>query len=96
MGGAFGLFAVNLIATTLYEASRNNRSEAASIAPAAVTMLFLFNLIYAATWGMVAFLGPDGDLPPGNVRAGQRFWHNWLDNRHRLDCSHQPNHVHGY
>lgn len=49
MGGAFGLFAVNLIATSLYEASRNNRSEAASIALAAVTMLLLFNLIYAAT-----------------------------------------------
>lgn len=49
MGGAFGLFAVNLIATSLYEASRNNRSEAASIAPAAATTLFLFNLIYTAT-----------------------------------------------
>jgi len=48
MGGAFGL-AVNLIATSLYEASRNNRSEAASIAPAAATTLFLFNLIYTAT-----------------------------------------------
>jgi MFS family permease len=49
MGGAFGLFAVNLIATSLYEASRNNRSKAASIAPATVTMLSLSNLIYAAT-----------------------------------------------
>jgi hypothetical protein len=58
MGGAFGLFAVNLIATSLYEASRNNQSEAASIAPAAVTMLFLFNLIYAATWGTAAFPVP--------------------------------------
>jgi Sugar (and other) transporter len=53
MGGAAGLFAVNLIAAALYESSRNGLSKAAAIAPAAVTMLFLFNLTYAATWGTV-------------------------------------------
>lgn len=68
MGGAAGLFVVNLIvsldahilersllnskqAASLYEVSRHDPSKASSIAPAAVTMLFLFNLIYAATWG---------------------------------------------
>jgi len=50
MGGAAGLFAVNLIAASLYESTLHNPSKASSIAPAAVTMLFLFNLIYAATW----------------------------------------------
>ncbi|EON69309.1 hypothetical protein W97_08569 [Coniosporium apollinis CBS 100218] len=58
MGGAFGLFAVNLIAASVYEASRANPAKASSYAPAAVCMLFLFNLCYAATWGTVAFLIP--------------------------------------
>ncbi|KAK4995734.1 hypothetical protein LTR66_004501 [Elasticomyces elasticus] len=58
MGGAAGLFAVNLIAASLYEASRHNPGNAIHYAPAAVTMLFLFNLVYAATWGTVAFLIP--------------------------------------
>ena len=68
MGGTFGLFAVNLIAASLYEASRNNRSEATSIAPAAVAMLLLFNLIYAATLGTAAFLVP-AEIFPSEMRA---------------------------
>jgi hypothetical protein len=39
--GAFGLFLVNLIAASLYEGSIADPSKAASIAPAAVTMLFV-------------------------------------------------------
>ncbi|OAA61818.1 major facilitator superfamily transporter sugar [Niveomyces insectorum RCEF 264] len=58
MYGAFCLFAVNLIAASVYEGSRAHPSKAAQYAPAAVTMLFLFNLGYAATWGTVAFLVP--------------------------------------
>ncbi|KAF2141329.1 uncharacterized protein K452DRAFT_38133 [Aplosporella prunicola CBS 121167] len=58
MGGAAGLFAVNLIAGSLYEAARAQPDKVTQYAPAAVTMLFLFNLIYAATWGTVAFLIP--------------------------------------
>lgn len=58
MGGAFCLFAVNSIAGSLYEASRANPERATQFAPAAVAMLFLFNLSYAATWGTVAFLIP--------------------------------------
>ncbi|KAK3619482.1 hypothetical protein LTR56_023983 [Elasticomyces elasticus] len=68
LGGAFGLFVVNLIAASLYEASRSNAARAASIAPAAVTMLFLFNLIYASTWGTVAFLIPT-EIFPSEMRA---------------------------
>lgn len=51
MWGAAGLCLVNMIAGGLYEASRQNPSNAAQIAPGAVLMLFLFNLFYAATWG---------------------------------------------
>lgn len=58
MGGAFCLFAVNSIAGSLYEASRANPHKATGYAPAAVAMLYLFNLSYAATWGTVAFLIP--------------------------------------
>lgn len=58
MLGSFGLFAVNLIAASVYEASRAQPHNATKFAPAAVTMLFLFNLIYASTWGTVAFLIP--------------------------------------
>ena len=68
MVGAFGLAVVNAIAGGLYEASRNHPDEATSIAPAAVTMLFLFNLIYAATWGTVAFLIPT-EIFPSEMRA---------------------------
>jgi hypothetical protein len=38
IGGAFGLFAVNLIAASLYEGSRAHPAKAASFAPAAVTI----------------------------------------------------------
>lgn len=58
MGGAFCLFAVNSIAGSLYEASRANPHKATGYAPAAVAMLYLFNLSYAATWGTNAFLIP--------------------------------------
>lgn len=64
---------MNLIATSLYEASRINRSEAASIAPAAVTMLFLFSLIYAATWGTAAFPIPTEIFPPEMRTQGNSF-----------------------
>jgi hypothetical protein len=68
MGGSFGLFLVNLIAASLYEGSIHNPSKASQFAPAAVTMLFLFNLIYAATWGTVAFLIPT-EIFPSEMRA---------------------------
>ncbi|KAF7559754.1 hypothetical protein G7046_g4389 [Stylonectria norvegica] len=68
MGGAFALFVVNLIAASLYEASRGNPDKAGKIAPAAVTMLFLFNICYAATWGTVAFLVPT-EIWPSDMRA---------------------------
>jgi sugar porter (SP) family MFS transporter len=68
MGGAVGLFAVNLIAASLYESTIHEPSKASSVAPAAVTMLFLFNLIYAATWGTVAFLIPT-EIFPSEMRA---------------------------
>lgn len=55
-------------AASLYEASRHDPSKAASIAPAAVTMLFLFNLVYASTWGTVAFLIPT-EIFPSRMRA---------------------------
>ena len=58
MVGSFCLFAVNLIAGSVYEASRANPERASQFAPAAVAMLFLFNLSYAATWGTIAFLIP--------------------------------------
>jgi hypothetical protein len=68
MWGAFGLVCVNAIASGLYEASRQNPNKASTIAPAAVTMLFLFNLIYASTWGTVAFLIPT-EIFPSEMRA---------------------------
>jgi hypothetical protein len=68
MGGAAGLFAVNLIAASLYESTIHDPSKAVRVAPAAVTMLFLFNLIYAATWGTVAFLIPT-EIFPSEMRA---------------------------
>lgn len=68
MWGAFGLFVVNLIAASLYEATIHDPSKSTSIAPAAVTMLFLFNLVYAATWGTVAFLIPT-EIFPSEMRA---------------------------
>lgn len=55
-------------AAVLYEASLQKPSISASIAPAAVTMLFLFNLVYASTWGTVAFLIPT-EIFPSDLRA---------------------------
>jgi MFS family permease len=68
MSGAFGLVIVNAVAGGLYEASRRNPDKAATIAPAAITMLFLFNLIYASTWGTIAFLIPT-EIFPSEMRA---------------------------
>jgi hypothetical protein len=68
MIGSCGLFAVNLIAGALYEASRSQPENATKFAPAAVTMLFLFNLVYASTWGTVAFLIPT-EIWSSNMRA---------------------------
>jgi hypothetical protein len=68
MFGAFGLVIVNAVAGGLYEASRQSPSKANSIAPAAILMLFLFNLIYASTWGTVAFLIPT-EIFPSEMRA---------------------------
>jgi sugar porter (SP) family MFS transporter len=68
MGGAAGLFAVNLIAASLYESTIHDPSKAVRVAPAAVTMLFLFNLVYASTWGTVAFLIPT-EIFPSEMRA---------------------------
>jgi hypothetical protein len=68
MWGAGGMVVVNVIAGALYEASRRQPSKASSIAPAAVLMLFLFNLIYASTWGTVAFLIPT-EIFPSELRA---------------------------
>lgn len=48
--------------------SLQNPSISGSIAPAAVTMLFLFNLVYASTWGTVAFLVPT-EIFPSDLRA---------------------------
>ncbi|KAH6617487.1 general substrate transporter [Chaetomium tenue] len=68
MGGSFGLVVVNLVAASLYEASRGNPERASAFAPAAVAMLFLFNICYAATWGTVAFLVPT-EIWPSDMRA---------------------------
>ncbi|KAJ5380658.1 uncharacterized protein N7496_003086 [Penicillium cataractarum] len=68
MGGAGVLFAVNLIAGAVYEGSLHHPEKAAQYAPGAVTMLFLFNLGYAATWGTVAFLLPT-EIFPSDLRA---------------------------
>jgi MFS family permease len=68
MVGASGLVLVNALAGGLYEVSRRNPDKAASVAPAAITMLFLFNLIYASTWGTVAFLIPT-EIFPSEMRA---------------------------
>ncbi|KAJ5669757.1 hypothetical protein N7462_010827 [Penicillium macrosclerotiorum] len=68
MGGAIVLFIVNLIAGAVYEGSLHNPEKAAQYAPGAVTMLFLFNLGYAATWGTVAFLVPT-EIFPSDLRA---------------------------
>lgn len=68
MAGAAGLVCVNAIAGGLYEVSRQDPSKAANIAPAAILMLFLFNIIYASTWGTIAFLIPT-EIFPSEMRA---------------------------
>lgn len=57
-----------LQAGSVYEASLHRPDKADQLAPAAVAMLFLFNLAYAATWGTVAFLIPT-EIFPSNLRA---------------------------
>ncbi|KAB8303355.1 hypothetical protein EYC80_004787 [Monilinia laxa] len=71
--GSFGLFLVNTIAASLFEAARNDSFDVTSIAPAAVLMLFLFNLCYAATWGTVAFLIPTEIFPSAMRAQGNGF-----------------------
>ncbi|GAA5856833.1 hypothetical protein JCM8547_008865 [Rhodosporidiobolus lusitaniae] len=73
MGGSIGLAVVNLIAASLYEASLHKPSLATSIAPAAVAMLFIFNLVYAATWGTIAFLIPTEIFPSEMRSQGNGF-----------------------
>jgi hypothetical protein len=68
MGGAAMLFVVNIIAGAVYEGSLNDPGKAAKYAPAAIAMLFLFNIGYAATWGTVAFLVPT-EIFPSDLRA---------------------------
>ncbi|PCG92565.1 Major facilitator superfamily domain, general substrate transporter [Penicillium occitanis (nom. inval.)] len=68
MGGAGSLAIVNLVAGALYEGARQHPDKASRFAPAAVCMLFLFNLAYAATWGTVAFLIPT-EIFPSDLRA---------------------------
>ncbi|BFZ59959.1 hypothetical protein YB2330_000981 [Saitoella coloradoensis] len=67
MWGAFGLACVNFIAGGLYEAVRQG-GDANRITPGAILMLFFFNLIYAATWGTIAFLYPT-EIFPSEMRA---------------------------
>ncbi|KAJ0417974.1 general substrate transporter [Aspergillus carlsbadensis] len=68
MLGALSLFVVEVVAGSVYEASLHNPSKSTQYAPAAVAMLFLFNLGYASTWGTVAFLIPT-EIFPSDLRA---------------------------
>ncbi|KAL2871229.1 putative MFS sugar transporter [Aspergillus lucknowensis] len=68
MLGALSLFTVEVVAGSVYEASLHNPDRASQYAPAAVAMLFLFNLGYASTWGTVAFLVPT-EIFPSDLRA---------------------------
>ncbi|CEQ39192.1 SPOSA6832_00701 [Sporobolomyces salmonicolor] len=68
MTGSLGLAIVNLIAAALYEAAIHRPELSTHVAPAAVAMLFLFNLIYAATWGTIAFLIPT-EIFPSEMRS---------------------------
>ncbi|KAE8151407.1 general substrate transporter [Aspergillus avenaceus] len=68
MLGSAVLFTVELIAGAVYEGSRRHPDRASTYAPAAVAMLFLFHLGYAATWGTVAFLLPT-EIFPSDLRA---------------------------
>ncbi|KAL2822404.1 general substrate transporter [Aspergillus granulosus] len=66
--GALSLFIVEVVAGSVYEASLHNPDKSSQYAPAAVAMLFLFNLGYASTWGTVAFLVPT-EIFPSDLRA---------------------------
>ncbi|KAJ5149529.1 hypothetical protein N7448_001107 [Penicillium atrosanguineum] len=56
-------------AGALYEVSLfHELDKAAQYAPGAITMLFLFNIGYAATWGTAAFLVPT-EIFPSDLRA---------------------------
>ncbi|GAA5942498.1 hypothetical protein JCM1841_000514 [Sporobolomyces salmonicolor] len=68
MTGSLGLAIVNLIAAALYEAAIHRPELSTHVAPATVAMLFLFNLIYAATWGTIAFLIPT-EIFPSEMRS---------------------------
>ncbi|KXG48127.1 Major facilitator superfamily domain, general substrate transporter [Penicillium griseofulvum] len=57
-----------ITAGAVYEGSLHHPEKASQYAPGAVTMLFLFNLGYAATWGTVAFLVPT-EIFPSDLRA---------------------------
>jgi hypothetical protein len=93
MEGAAGLFAVNLIAVSLYESTIHNPSKASSVAAAAVTMLFLFNLIYASTWGHCSLPYPNRDLPVRDACPGQRLRYHRLRYRSRLDRAGESHRV---
>ncbi|KAL2263840.1 hypothetical protein VTK26DRAFT_4888 [Humicola hyalothermophila] len=73
MGCTFDLFVVNVVAASLYEASRAQRDRSSSFAPAVVAMLFLFGICYACTWGTVAFLVPAGIWSLGLRAKGNGF-----------------------
>jgi hypothetical protein len=64
----FSVQLISLQAASLYEVTREDQSRASTFAPAAVAMLFMFNLIYASTWGTVAFLLPT-EIFPSEMRA---------------------------
>ncbi|KAL8280957.1 hypothetical protein RQP46_006636 [Phenoliferia psychrophenolica] len=68
MVGSLSLAIINAVTGGLFQASIANPSKATSIAPAAVFMLFLFNLAYASTWGTLAFLIPT-EIFPSEMRA---------------------------
>ncbi|PWY65225.1 general substrate transporter [Aspergillus heteromorphus CBS 117.55] len=68
MVGSAVLFSVEIVAGAIYEASRHQPDKATQYAPVAVSMLFLFNLAYASTWGTIAFLIPT-EIFPSDLRA---------------------------
>ncbi|KAL2819037.1 hypothetical protein BDW59DRAFT_181731 [Aspergillus cavernicola] len=68
MLGALSLCTVEIVAGSVYETSLHNPDHAAQYAPAAVAILFLFDLGYASTWGTVAFLIPT-EILPSDLRA---------------------------
>ncbi|KAL9629703.1 MAG: hypothetical protein Q9164_006761, partial [Protoblastenia rupestris] len=58
---------------SLYEASRHQPEQVRQFAPAPVTMLFLFNLCYAATLVTVDFLILTEIFPSGICAQGNGF-----------------------